>query len=77
MTEDRISTPVTRIDTQRDRPSDTSHYQAIERARDGGRRQPRHRQPAETLAPTRPGAPSRQATPPAGTLRGTHVDVIV
>jgi hypothetical protein len=76
MTEDRISTPVTRVDTQRDRPSDTSHYQAIERARDGGRRQ-RHGPPAKPPVQRRPGSPGRPVAAPVGPDRGTHVDVIV
>jgi hypothetical protein len=74
MPDDRISQPVARAETTRDRPFEASHHEAIERARSRERRRQRSGEPVRPAAPGRasrhPGAPAADET------RGTRLDVL-
>lgn len=75
---ERSSQPVTRVDTPHDRAADTPHYNALEDARDGGRRAPRRRPaPAHVAGP---GAATVSAAssprPSRDDLRGTRLNVL-
>ncbi len=75
MVEDRQSPPIVHVGSQSDRPSESSHYEALERARDSRRRFSRRKAPRPGPLPalTSPGGP---APHPDG-IRGTHLDVLV
>jgi hypothetical protein len=74
MPEDRISQPVTRTETMRDRPFEASHHEAIEQARARERRRQRPAQPARPATPGRGSSPAGAS--PAGETRGTRLDVL-
>ncbi len=74
MVEERQSPPVVRVGTQSDRPSESSHYEALERARDPRRRFSRRRpfRPANA-SPAPSSAPSDRSP---DRIRGTRIDVV-
>jgi hypothetical protein len=75
MHEDRISVPVSHVDTPHDRSGETLHYQALEDARNGRRRAPKRPAP-----PPKPPVSPRGVPKPvvdADTVRGTRLDVTV
>ncbi len=75
MVEDRQSPPIVHVGSQSDRPSESSHYEALERARDSRRRLPRRKAPRPGALPA-PASSGRPAPHPDG-IRGTHLDVLV